>query len=169
MPLLQNVGQYQTDRELNSAFLNRELNRRLKKKKKPRERQFTLISGGCEVIKVAKDAFFKYSDDATLAKLRKLTATYPRDSILCQTYLQQSDWRTYREEIVDNVVVRNIARLETAKGSLRSHTVRSSPVPSPLCSMKMWSPVKSKWEFFPDVGWVSSQVTRPAVEGNLFS
>jgi len=148
----------QTDQARNS------INSRLKKKKQPRERQFTLVSGGCEVIKVAKEVFFKYSDDSTLEKLRKLTVTYPRDSILCQTYLQQSDWRTYREEIVDNVVVRHIARLETAKGSARSHTVRSSPVPSPLCSMKMWPPVNSKWEYFPDVGWVSGQVTRPAIE-----
>ena len=149
----------QTDQARNS------INSGLKKKKQPRERQFTLVSGGCEVIKVAKEVFFKYSDDSTLEKLRKLTVTYPRDSILCQTYLQQSDWRTYREEIVDNVVVRHIARLETAKGSARSHTVRSSPVPSPLCSMKMWPPVNSKWEYFPDVGWVSGQVTRPAIEG----
>lgn len=144
---------------------DRELNRRPKKKKKPRERQFTLVSGGCEVIKVAKEVFFKYSDDSTLEKLRKLTTTYPRDSILCQRYLRQSDWRTYREEIVDNVAVRHIARLETAKGSARSHAVRSSPVPSPLCSMKMWPPVTSKWEYFPETGWVSRQVAHPAIEG----
>ena len=117
------------------------------------------------MIKVAKDVFFKYSDTATLDKLRQLTARYPEDSILCQTYLQQSDWRTYREEIVDNVVVRHIARLETAKGSSRSHKVRSSPVPSPLCSMNMWPPVNSKWEHFPDTGWVPGYVTRPAIEG----
>lgn len=117
------------------------------------------------MIKVAKDVFFKYSDTATLDKLSQLTTTYPEDSILCQTYLQQSDWRTYREEIVDNVVVRHIARLETAKGSSRSHKVRSSPVPSPLCSMKMWPPVNSKWEYFPDTGWVPGYVARPAIEG----
>ena len=136
-----------------------------KKNKKPRERQFTLVSGGCEVIKVAKEVFFKYSDDSTLEKLRKLTATYPRDSILCQTYLHQSDWRTYREKIVDNVVARHIVRSEAAKGSVRLHSVRSSPVPSPMCSMKMWPPTNSKWEYFPDAGWVSGQLTRPAIEG----
>lgn len=140
-------------------------NKRPKKNKKPRERQFTLVSGGCEVIKVAKEVFFKYSDDATLEKLRKLTGTYPRDSILCQTYLQQSDWRTYREKIVDNVVARHIVRSEAAKGSVRLHSVRSSPVPSPMCSMKMWPPSNSKWEYFPDAGWVSGQLTRPAIEG----
>lgn len=139
--------------------------KRQTKKDKPRERRFTLVSAGCEVVKVAKEVFFKHSDAVTLDKLKRLTTTYPRDSVLCQTYLQQSDWRTYRENIVDNVVVRHIARLETAKGSARSHTVRSSPVPSPLCSMKMWPSVNSKWEYFPDSGWVPGQVARPAIEG----
>lgn len=136
---------------------------------KPRERRFTLVSGGCEVIKVAKEVFFKYSDAATLNKLRRLTTIYPQDSILCQTYLQQSDWRTYREEMVDNVVVRHIARLETAKGSARAHLVRSSPVPSPLCSMKMWPSVNSKWEYFPDTGWVPGYVVLPGIEGKCIS
>jgi len=30
--------------------------------------------------------------------------------------------------------------------------------------MKMWQPVNSKWEYFPDTGWVPGYVTRPAVE-----
>ncbi|XP_067022612.1 cyclic nucleotide-binding domain-containing protein 2-like isoform X3 [Acropora muricata] len=135
------------------------------KEKKPRERKFTLVSGGCEVIKVAKDVFLKYSDDETLKKLKIFTTYYPRDSILCQTYLQQSDWRTYREEIVDHVVARHIVRLETARGFLQSHSVRSSPVPSPLCSINAWSPSNSRWEYFTDAGWVSGKVTRSLVEG----
>lgn len=135
------------------------------KEKKPRERKFTLVSGGCEVIKVAKDVFMKYSDDETLKKLKILTTYYPRDTILCQTYLQQSDWRTYREEIVDHVVARHIVRLETARGFLRSHSVKSSPVPSPLCSINAWSPSNSRWEYFTDAGWVSGKVTRSLVEG----
>jgi len=153
--------------EQNEGELNKvkSIKRQSKKENKPRERRFTLVSGGCEVIKVTREVFFKYSDTVTLDKLKQLTATYPEDTILCQTYLQHSDWRTYREEIVDNVVVRHIARLETAKGSARSHKVRSSPVPSPLCSMKMWQPVNSKWEYFPDTGWVPGYVARPAVEG----
>lgn len=157
LTLAQNI-----EREMNKV---KNIKRQSKKYNQGRERRFTLVSGGCEVIKVAKEVFFKYSDAATLDELRRLTATYPRDSILCQTYLQQSDWRTYREGIVDNVVVRHIARLETAKGSARSHTVRSSPVPSPLCSIKLWPSVNSKWEYFPDTGWVSGHVTRPAIEG----
>ena len=164
VPFNENVrsSKEQNERELNKV---KSIKRQSKKEIKPRERRFTLVSGGCEVIKVAKEVFFKYSDAATLDKLRQVTATYPEDSVLCQTYLQQSDWRTYREEIVDNVVVRHIARLETAKGSARTHKVRSSPVPSPLCSMKMWPPVNSKWEYFPDTGWVPGYVARPAIEG----
>lgn len=163
LPFVENIrsSNEQNEKELSKV---KSTKRQTKKEKKPRERRFTLVSGGCEVIKVAKDVFFKYSDTATLDKLSQLTTTYPEDSILCQTYLQQSDWRTYREEIVDNVVVRHIARLETAKGSSRSHKVRSSPVPSPLCSMKMWPPVNSKWEYFPDTGWVPGYVARPAIE-----
>lgn len=163
LPFVENIrsSNEQNEKELSKV---KSTKRQTKKEKKPRERRFTLVSGGCEVIKVAKDVFFKYSDTATLDKLSQLTTTYPKDSILCQTYLQQSDWRTYREEIVDNVVVRHIARLETAKGSSRSHKVRSSPVPSPLCSMKMWPPVNSKWEYFPDTGWVPGYVARPAIE-----
>ena len=156
----------QSERETKKAKSNK---RQAEKEKKPRERRFTLVSGGCEVIKVAKEVFFKYSDAATLDKLRRLTTTYPQDNILCQTYLQQSDWRTYREEMVDNVVVRHIARLETAKGSARAHLVRSSPVPSPLCSMKMWPSVNSKWEYFPDTGWVPGYVARSSIEGKWIS
>lgn len=143
---------------------NSKVKRHPPKENKPRERKFILVSGGCEIIKVAKDVFFKYLDDSTLEKLKMLTTNYPRDSTLCQAYLQQSDWRTYREEIVDNVVARHIVRQETAKGFLRSPTVRSSPVPSPLCSVKVWSRSPSKWEYFTDAGWVSGQVTRPLIE-----
>ena len=143
----------------------------MRKKKQKRtiakERRFILVSGGCEVIKVAKEVFFKHSDSETVEKLQQLTAVYPEDKTLCRTYLQQSDWRKYREEIVDNVVVRHIASLETAKGSARSYSVRSSPVPSPLYSSKLLPSVNSKWEYFPQTGWVSTQVIRPAIEGRL--
>lgn len=164
LPFTENVrsAKERNERELNKVA---SINRQPKKENKPRERRLTLVSGGCEVIKVDREVFFKYSDVATLDKLRQLTTRYPEDSILCQTYLQQSDWRTYREEIVDNVVVRNLVRLETAKGSARSHKIRSSPVPSPLCSMKMWPTVNSKWEYFPDTGWVPGYVARPTIEG----
>lgn len=151
----------QNERDLHSH--KKKSFKRQTKENKPRDRRFTLVSAGCEVVKVAKEVFFKYSDAETLDKLKRLTTNYPKDSFLCQTYLQQSDWRTYRENVVDNVVVRHIARLETAKGSARSHKVRSSQVPSPLGSVKMWPSVNSRWEYFPEEGWVSVQVTKPIV------
>ena len=165
LPVAEKANSPSQQNERNLTSHNKKSIKRQTKEDKLRDRRFTLVSAGCEVVKVAKEVFFKYSDAETLDKLKQLTTTYPKDSFLCQKYLQQSDWRTYRENVVDNVVVRHIARLETAKGSARSHKVRSSPVPSPLGSVKMWPSINSKWEYFPDAGWESAQVNTPAVDG----
>ena len=106
--------------------------------KKRRERRFTLTSRGCEVIKVAKETIRKHGDATTINRLKQFTKNYPKDDELCHAYIKQSDWRTYREELVDNVVIRHIVHHETAKGSARAQGVRSSPVPSPLCSLASW-------------------------------
>ena len=138
--------------------------------KKRKERRFTLVSGGCEVIKVAKDVFKKYGDLETMNTLKQFTRTFPKDSELCHAYLKESDWRTYREELVDNVVVRHIVHQETAKGSARAHGVRSSPVPSPLCTLAPSQTsvnAGSQWEYYPRTGWAAGQVVRPAVEGKI--
>ena len=100
-----------------------------------------------------------------MEKLKDFLKVYPSDATLCRTYLKQSDWKTYREELVDNLVVNHLAKLETAKGSARANLVRASPVPPPLCSVKPWQQVNDKWEFFPNAGWAIGQVIKPAVEG----
>ena len=100
-----------------------------------------------------------------MERLKEYVKVYPSDSALCNTYLKLSDWKTYREELVENLVVNNLARMETAKGSARGHLVRQSPVLPPLCTVKPWQQSNHKWEYFPNVGWAASQVATPAVEG----
>lgn len=108
-----------------------------------------------------KKEFCKYADSETIELLRLLTATYPTDNKLCQTYLKQSDWRCYREELVGDI----IERRQAIKHGVRRTLVKPTPVLSPLCSFDARHTSSSNWEYFRGSGWMSSKVISPVIKG----
>ncbi|XP_028516212.1 cyclic nucleotide-binding domain-containing protein 2 [Exaiptasia diaphana] len=131
-----------------------------RKRPKVKERRFILLSEGCEVIKMPKKEFTKDADSETIEHLRLLTANYPTDNKLCQAYLKQSNWRCYREELVDDI----IERKQAIKHGVTRTLAKPTPIVSPLCSFVAQHPASSNWEYFRGTGWTASKVISPVIK-----
>ncbi|XP_032218241.1 cyclic nucleotide-binding domain-containing protein 2 [Nematostella vectensis] len=128
-----------------SVIQQEELKNRRNRLYSAKQRRVTLLSRGCEVVKVSKEGFIKYADAETYKTLRQMARDYPSDNKLCHTYLKHSDWRTYREGLVENLVLGKMSRQDAAKGVWRTFNTCVSPVPPPLCSLKPWHPAQAAW------------------------
>lgn len=67
-----------------------------------------MISLPLEVLK-------KHADFEILKKVEKQMKTYPHDEQLLDCYLQQSDWNTYKEVLLGNMVKEIEKRKSSAK------------------------------------------------------
>jgi len=129
------------------------------------ERRFILVSGGCEIIKMPKKEFYRDSDHETIERLHQLTANYPSDNKLCRAYLKQSEWRCYREELVEDLVERNQASRETSKGLRRTTIQHATPTISPQCAFNPKESLSANFEYFRGSGWTGVNAVSPLVKG----
>ena len=66
-------------------------------------RKFTLVSAGCEIIRVPKLSVERMADEETIAMLETVEPGYPPDDKLFQIYQRYHTWRSFREKLVDDI------------------------------------------------------------------
>ena len=64
----------------------------------------SLVSKGCEVIRVPKAQFLALADEQTLERLQGLVRAYPKDAELCRTFLQQNKWDCFKHELLEAMI-----------------------------------------------------------------
>jgi len=66
-------------------------------------RKFTLVSAGCDVIRVPKSVIKAYADQTMLQKIKHESFTYDTDWMLYKRFKRYNDWRCFREQLVDHI------------------------------------------------------------------
>ena len=66
-------------------------------------RKFTLVSSGCEVLRITKSVIKNHLDETTIRKIQSQTASYPTDEELYHTFKRFNNWRCFREQLVDHI------------------------------------------------------------------
>ena len=79
----------------------------------------SLISKGCEVIRVPKSQFLALADDETLAKLHDAVRQFPGDSDLCRIFLRRNQWDCFKHELLD-AMVSDIQKGKAFENNLRN-------------------------------------------------
>ncbi|XP_077870434.1 cyclic nucleotide-binding domain-containing protein 2-like [Saccoglossus kowalevskii] len=64
----------------------------------------SLVSGGCEVIRVSMSRFREDADAATLREVEKQIPVFPSDAELCAKFLKQSKWKNFKSDIVQGII-----------------------------------------------------------------
>lgn len=67
------------------------------------KRKFTLLSAGCEVIRLSKSVLKPCIDEMTINEIKKKMFSYQTDEELYVIFTRQNNWRCFREELVDHI------------------------------------------------------------------
>ncbi|KAJ8036557.1 Cyclic nucleotide-binding domain-containing protein 2 [Holothuria leucospilota] len=123
--------------------------------------KLSLMSLGCEVIRVSLSKFKEYADEKTLEKIQKITPKYPNNHFLWSNFQEQNNWNSFKhgvvQDVIDNhaqaVTPNTFARdLRKAPGSLSpkqganayrrnslpTPSKKSNPMPKILYSANQW-------------------------------
>ncbi|XP_070535923.1 cyclic nucleotide-binding domain-containing protein 2-like isoform X2 [Ptychodera flava] len=65
----------------------------------------SLVSAGCELIRISMSKFRKYANEATLQEVAKQMPMYPSDAELSSKFLKQSQWKNFKSSIVEGVIL----------------------------------------------------------------
>ena len=69
--------------------------------------RFSMVSKGCTLIHVPRSRFKEMADDVTMEKVKALLTMYPSDLDLCQSFLQKSEWDSFKHGLVEDVVAQH--------------------------------------------------------------
>lgn len=64
----------------------------------------SLVSHGCEVIRISMSKFREFADDETLAKVNKLLPTYASGLELWRSFQKQNKWRNFKNGVITDVM-----------------------------------------------------------------
>ncbi|XP_054751372.2 uncharacterized protein LOC129257139 [Lytechinus pictus] len=64
----------------------------------------SLVSHGCELIRISMSKFREFADDETLAKVTKLLPTYASDLALWRSFQKQNKWRNFKNGVITDVM-----------------------------------------------------------------
>ncbi|XP_061468860.1 cyclic nucleotide-binding domain-containing protein 2 [Rhineura floridana] len=67
-------------------------------------RVIVLVSKGSEIIRLKKEKLEECADDATIMKLSQKKMKYPSDDELCQVFLRQNSWETFKKDLLNLVM-----------------------------------------------------------------
>ncbi|XP_071941833.1 cyclic nucleotide-binding domain-containing protein 2-like [Antedon mediterranea] len=63
----------------------------------------SLVSCGCELIRVSMSKFKEYADEKTLQKVQKMISKYPTDRNLWSRLVRQSKWNNFKNTTIENI------------------------------------------------------------------
>lgn len=66
--------------------------------------KLSLMSLGCEVIRVSLSKFKEYADEKTLEKIQKITPKYPNNHFLWSNFQEQNNWNSFKHGVVQDVI-----------------------------------------------------------------
>ena len=84
----------------------------------------SLVSHGCELIRVSMSKFREYADEDTLTKVRNLFPTYATDLELWRSFQKQNKWNNFKTDVIDNVMY----HAHTSNSSILDKRVAPKPV-----------------------------------------
>lgn len=64
----------------------------------------SVVSHGCELIRISMSKFREFADDDTLAKVEKLLPTYATDLQLWRSFRKQNKWNNFKTGVISNVM-----------------------------------------------------------------
>ncbi|XP_065269061.1 cyclic nucleotide-binding domain-containing protein 2 [Emys orbicularis] len=79
------------------------------------DRSMVLVSQGAEVIRLKKEKFEELADHTTIMKLHKLQPKYPSDDELCQSFLEQNDWKIFKKDLMNLFLERKLTMMASSQ------------------------------------------------------
>ncbi|XP_034993380.2 cyclic nucleotide-binding domain-containing protein 2 [Zootoca vivipara] len=67
-------------------------------------RVIVLVSQGAEIIRLKKERVEEWADAATMLKFGKIKMKYPSDDELCQVFLRQNSWESFKKDLLGIVM-----------------------------------------------------------------
>ncbi|XP_033008106.1 cyclic nucleotide-binding domain-containing protein 2 [Lacerta agilis] len=67
-------------------------------------RVIVLVSQGAEIIRLKKEKVEEWADAATMIKFGKIKMKYPSDDELCQVFLRQNSWESFKKDLLGVVM-----------------------------------------------------------------
>ncbi|XP_022082454.1 cyclic nucleotide-binding domain-containing protein 2-like isoform X2 [Acanthaster planci] len=66
--------------------------------------QFSLLSLGCELVRVSISKFHEHACEETLDRVKELIPTYPSDHFLWTSFKKQNRWTNFKNDVVHDVM-----------------------------------------------------------------
>ncbi|XP_071825874.1 cyclic nucleotide-binding domain-containing protein 2-like isoform X3 [Apostichopus japonicus] len=86
--------------------------------------KLSLLSLGCEIVRVSLSKFREYADEQTLEKIHGMTASYPDNQFLWSNFREEFKWSSFKNGIVQDVL-ENYSQTITTNTFVRD--LRSGP------------------------------------------
>ncbi|XP_078260738.1 cyclic nucleotide-binding domain-containing protein 2-like [Rhinoraja longicauda] len=66
-------------------------------------RPFSLKSVGTKIVRIDMETFAEIADQKTLQKVRLLQAVYPSDDKLCEVFIRNNFWKTFKKDMIAKI------------------------------------------------------------------
>ncbi|XP_072902716.1 cyclic nucleotide-binding domain-containing protein 2-like isoform X1 [Hemitrygon akajei] len=82
------------------------------------KRTFNIKSVGTKVVRIDMETFAKIADHKTLQKVRNLQSVYPSDNKLCEIFIRNNFWKTFKKEMIAKITSSSRRRSTVGKAPL---------------------------------------------------
>ncbi|XP_062908623.1 cyclic nucleotide-binding domain-containing protein 2-like [Mobula hypostoma] len=82
------------------------------------KRAFNIKSVGTKVVRIDMETFANIADHKTLQKVRNLQSVYPSDNELCELFIRNNFWKTFKKEMIAKITSSSRRRSAVGKAVL---------------------------------------------------